>query len=103
MVAGEMWGQTAPVVKRAYLVGVSNLMVAEYLYQKEFGPPDDRQTVIQRLYEGVDDVTLDQVIERIDAWYQKNPDKLDTTVLEVVWLDLVRPNLPAARRYDSKP
>lgn len=100
-VDGKSWKKSAPILKRAYLVGVSNLMSAEYAYQQTFGPPPDRQTTVQRLYEEIDEVTLDGAIERIDKWYENHPDQLDTTVLEVIWLDMVRPNLPASRRYDE--
>lgn len=100
-VDGTMWKKSAPILKRSYLVGISNLLSAEYAYQKEFGPPPDRQTAIQRLYEEIDDVTLDQAIERVDAWYAANPEKMDMTVIEVIWLDMVRPNLPASRRYNQ--
>ena len=43
---------------------------------------------------------LDQVSERIDHWYEANPSKLDTAVLEVIWIDMVEPNLPAERQYE---
>jgi hypothetical protein len=98
-VDGTSWKKSAPVLKRAYLIGLSNLMSAEYAYQKEFGPPPDMQTSIQRLYEEIDEVTLDGAIDRIDQWYESHPDQLDMTVIEVIWLDMVRPNLPASRRY----
>ena len=100
-VDGESWKKSAPILKRAYLIGVSNLMSAEYAYQQEFGPPPVMQTAIQRLYEEIDDVTLDQAIERIDKWYEAHPDHLDTTVIEVIWLDMVRPNLPESKRHDT--
>lgn len=96
---GKLWKDSAPILKRTYLVGISNLMSAEYAYQKEYGPPPDDQTVIRRLYEEIDDLTLDGVVDRIDAWYTAHPDKQATTVLEVIWLDMVRPNLPESRRY----
>ena len=50
------------------------------------------------MYEGIDDVTLDEAIERIDAWYKKNTGRMDTAVMEVIWLDMVAPNLPARMR-----
>lgn len=59
---GTSWEKSAPILKRAYLIGFSNLMSTEYAYQKEFGPPADRQTTIRRLYEEIDDVTLDGAI-----------------------------------------
>lgn len=98
-VAGDAWMDSAPVLKRSYLIGVGNLLNAEYAYQKEFGPPSDKHSTIARFYEGIEDLSLDQVIDRIDAWYKKNPKKRDMTVLEVIWLDMVRPNLPESRLY----
>ena len=38
-VDGKAWKKSAPVLKRAYLIGLSNLMSAEYAYQQTFGPP----------------------------------------------------------------
>ena len=99
LVDGTMWKKSAPILKRTYLVGISNLMSAEYAVQKEFGPPPDDQTAIQRMYEEIDDMTLNEAVEQIDAWYAANPGKMDTTVLEVIWIDMVRPNLPESRRY----
>ena len=97
-VDGAHWRGSAAPVKRAYLIGVGNLLNAEYAYQQEKGPPPDGETTIQRFYEGIDDITLDAVVERIDRWYKEHPDQQETTVLEVIWLDMVEPNLPADRR-----
>jgi hypothetical protein len=93
LVDGEMWQATATPLKRAYLIGIANFLTTEYVFQKKNGFPPDSQSSTRVVYEGIDDVTLDQSIERIDGWYQKNPDKNDTTVLEVIWLDMVEPNL----------
>ena len=99
-VAGEAWLKSAAPLKRAYLIGIANLMSVEYAFQMETGPPPDNQTTIRRLFEEIDDVTLDETVDRIDQWYKKHPDKKDMTVLEVIWVDMVRPNLPASRSYE---
>jgi hypothetical protein len=91
-VDGEMWQATAAPLKRAYLIGVANFLSAEYVFQKKNGFPPDSQSSIRSAYEGIDDVTLDEAIARIDGWYAKNPEKNDTAVLEVIWLDMVEPN-----------
>jgi len=92
-VDGEMWKATATPLKRAYLIGIANFLSAEYAFQQKNGFPPSSQSSVQNAYEGIDDMTLDQSIERIDAWFAKNPGKQDTTVLEVIWLDMVEPNL----------
>ena len=43
---GKLWKDSAPILKRTYLIGISNLMSAEYAYQKEYGPPPDDQSPI---------------------------------------------------------
>jgi len=98
LVDGTMWLETSTELKRAYLIGVSNLLNIEYAYQMEKGPPPDMQTTIQRFYEGVEDLSLDQTIQRIDDWYKKNPTEKNRVVLEVVWIDMVEPNLPDHRK-----
>jgi len=99
-VDGESWKASAAPVKRAYLIGIGNYLNAEYAFQKTYGPPKDNQTTVQRMYEGIDDLTLDESVERIDRWYKANPDKQSWTVLEVIWVDMVEPNLPASRKYE---
>ena len=49
LVDGVMWKKSAPVLKRAYLVGMSNLLSSEYAVQQAFGPPPDSQTAGVRL------------------------------------------------------
>jgi hypothetical protein len=92
-VDGTMWKATATPLKRAYLIGIANFLSAEYAFQHKNGFPPSSQSSIQTVYEGIDDMTLDQSIARIDGWYVKNPGKDDTTVLEVIWLDMVEPNV----------
>lgn len=91
-VDGEMWNETAKPLKLAYLVGIANFLSAEYAFQKENGFPPDSKSSIRAAYEGIDEVTLDESISRIDSWYRNNPNKKKTTVLEVIWLDMVEPN-----------
>ena len=52
-VDGTMWKESAPILKRTYLVGISNLLAAEYLYQKEKGFPSDKKSSIRRVYDSI--------------------------------------------------
>ena len=98
LVNGEHWTKSSRAEKVAYIVGAGNLMVLEYLYQGEAKQkPTDDQTVIQRFYKGVDGLSLDELINRIDQWYSKHPDKLKEPVLVVVWHDIVEPNLASKK------
>jgi hypothetical protein len=93
-VDGEMWAASSDEEKLSYVVGLSNLLDAEYAFQQKSGnPPTDQQSFIAKLWENIDDLTLDQFIDRVDNWYANNPDNLDTVIIDVVWVDMVEPNL----------
>lgn len=98
LVDGKLWNKSTVVEKRSYLIGASNLLDVEYGYQQRSGqPPRDGQSIIRRLYEEVDEMTLDQVIERIDGWYRDHPGELHKAVLDVIWLDMVEKQRGASR------
>lgn len=95
---GGLWTKSSRAEKVAYIVGAGNMMVVEYLFQEAAKKrPSDDQTVIQRFYRGVDNLTLDDLIGRIDQWYKKNPDKLKEPVLVVIWQDVVEPKLASIK------
>ena len=89
---GELWKQQPKVVKQAWLVGVNNLIDAEYAYQMKFAKPKptNKQTLIQRMYTAGDGDTINQVIGKVDAWYEKHPKELKKAVLDVLWLIYVK-------------
>jgi hypothetical protein len=93
-VDGTMWGESSREEKVSYIVGLSNLLDAAYAYQQgSKNVPTGEQSFIGTLWTNIDDLTLDQCIDRIDSWYANNPDELDEPVLDVIWLDMVEPNL----------
>jgi hypothetical protein len=68
------------------------MIQAERAYRRETAP-DAPASLSDRTAQGIDDVSIDAVRERIDAWYAANPSRLETPVLGVIWIDLVNPEL----------
>lgn len=65
-------------------------MVVEYLFQEGANKkPTDDQTIIRRLYNAAEDVTPDGIIDQIDQWHEKHPDKMKEPMLVVIWQELV--------------
>ena len=92
LVDGKLWSKSSVDNKHSYLIGVSNLLDIEYGYQKVSKKPvTNDQSIIRRFYEDIDDMSLDEVTKRIDQWYQKHPDKLNKAVINVIWVDMVKP------------
>lgn len=92
IVTGEHWTKSSVDAKKAYLIGIANVVQVELAY---FGsnPPSDAQSFVPRMARGLKGQTLDSVREKLDAWYAANPGRQSRPVLEVVWAEIVVPGL----------
>ncbi len=80
--------------KVSYIIGLSHLLHAEYAYQQKSGnAPTDEQGFIATMWEKIEELTLDECIERLDRWYANNSSDMDTVVIDTIWVDMVEPNL----------
>jgi hypothetical protein len=94
IVTGEHWVKSTPEQKRAYLIGVANVLQIERAYHgRRNNPPSDDQSLIPRMAKGLSGTTLDGVSQGLDAWYAKNPEQLKRPVIEVIWFEMVVPGL----------
>jgi hypothetical protein len=96
LVNGDLWSKSTEQVKKAYLVGVANVLQVEVAYQAT-NKPTDGQSLVAREVKGLQGQTLDSVRSKLDAWYAANPDKLQRPVLETLWFEIVMPGLKQAK------
>jgi hypothetical protein len=91
-ITGEQWTKSSEDVKKAYLIGIANLLQVETAY---FGtnPPTDAQSFVPRMVRGLRGQTLDSVREALNRWYAENPSRLQRPVIETVWFEIVTPGL----------
>jgi hypothetical protein len=92
IVTGEHWTKSSDDAKKAYLIGIANLLQIETAY---FGsnPPTDAQSFVPRMVRGLRGQTLDGVRQALDRWYAANPGRLQRPVLETIWFEIVVPGL----------
>ena len=87
---GTLWGESSHVEKTAYLVGAGNFLTVEYVVQQQSeNQATDEQSSIRQFWDGLEDVSLDELIDAVDNFYQENPDKLTVPVLVVIWNSFV--------------
>lgn len=99
MVTGKQWTESDDSLKKAYLLGMANLLQVERAYQqhkKERGP-SDKQSLVPRIAKGLQNETLDSVRVTLDNWYAANPSRLDRPVVETLWYEIVVPGTKQAR------
>ncbi|MDM0019313.1 hypothetical protein [Variovorax saccharolyticus] len=92
LVTGEQWTTSSEAVKKAYLVGIANLVQVQSAYHAA-NPPPDAQSFVPRLAKGMQGQTLDSVREGLDRWYAANPTKLKRPVLDTIWFEMAVPGL----------
>jgi hypothetical protein len=92
MITGEHWTTSSEEMKKAYLVGIANVLQVETAYHAE-SPPTDTQSFVPRLVKGLQGQTLDSVREGLNRWYAENPDQLQRPVIETVWFEMAAPGL----------
>jgi len=96
IVNGELWTKSTEQVKKAYLVGIANVLQVETAYQAA-NKPSDTQSLVPRAAKGLQGQTLDTVREGLDRWYAANPSRLQRPVLETLWFEMVVPGLDKAK------
>ena len=92
LVTGEHWTKSTDEAKKAYLVGIANIVQVESAYSAP-NPPSDAQSVLPRLVKGLKGQTLDGVREALNKWYSAHPDRLQRPVIETIWFEMVVPGL----------
>ena len=89
-VDGNSWSDSSENEKISYIVGAADMLLLEYITQsKAETPVTDDQSSIRHFYEDIDELTANEVVAVVDAWYSANPDSQETPVLVVIWNELV--------------
>lgn len=94
IVTGEHWTKSSEEVKKAYLVGIANVIQIETAYHTS-NPPADAQSLVPRLAKGLKGSghTLASVQDGLNKWYASHPDQLRRPVIETLWFEMVVPGL----------
>ena len=92
LVTGEHWLKSTDQAKKAYLVGIANVVHLEMAYAAA-NPPSDAQSVLPRMVRGLKGQTLDSVRDALDRFYAANPHRMQQPVIETLWFELVVPGL----------
>ncbi|MBO9354600.1 hypothetical protein GG851_11420 [Bordetella petrii] len=99
IVTGTQWAASDANLKKAYLLGIANLLQVEHAYQQhnQRQNPRNTQSLIPQFATGLQTQTLDSVRERLDNWYTANPTRMDRPVIETLWFEIVVPGSKQAR------
>jgi hypothetical protein len=91
IVTGEQWTTSSDEAKKAYLVGVANMLEIERAYAGNTSA--NGKDIAPRFEKGMQGQTLDSVRQGLDNWYAANPTKIQHPVIETLWFEMVMPGL----------
>ena len=94
IVNGKHWQASSEKEKKAFLLGAATIIKLEHEVQGNEPLPKEK-SLIASWVAGLSKYTLTDVQLAVDAYYKNNPDKLERSVVEVVWYELTLPNLAA--------
>jgi hypothetical protein len=92
LITGEHWVKSTDEMKKAYLIGMANIVLVETAYEG-MNQPSDAQSILPRMVKGLKGHTLDSVRAALDKWYASHPDQLQRPVVETIWFEMVVPGL----------
>lgn len=94
VITGENWTATDSDSKLAFLMGIATMVKAE---QNLIGDPPPPGTVsyAPAIAKGIGNMTLTEIMNRLDEFYAGDPDNINIAVVTVIWENIVVPNLEA--------
>ena len=95
LVTGEHWMKSSEELKKAYLLGIANIVQIELAFEGQ-SPASDAQSILPRMVKGLKGETLDSVRDNLTKWYAAHPDRMQRPVIETLWFEMVVPGLKKA-------
>ena len=99
LLRGEQWQKMDYNSKVAFIWGAAHVVLIEKVLMEE-NPELRRENFSAKVVEARKTrvkagtaMTINEIISGIDQYYKDHPDKLETTVMEVIWNVMIKPNL----------
>jgi hypothetical protein len=92
LLTGITWISMSQDQKTAYIWGAGDVIDLEQELM-EIYPELKRDSFVSKSIEGIGDVTMNDIVSTVDSSYQKNPDKLNLSVIKVIWDIMIKPKL----------
>ena len=90
-VDGQVWMQSTEQEKEAFLFGAGSAIVLEYHVRDKHS--EAPSLFVRGWVEGLKDISWKELANRIDDYYRKNPEQMHKHVFEVIWQEVIMPNI----------
>jgi len=90
-VDGNVWMSSTDQEKNAFLFGAGSAVVLEYHIRDKHSEEPSR--FVKGWVDGLKDMSWTQLTHAVDQFYKSNPGKMNKHVFEVIWQEIIKPNL----------
>ncbi len=90
-VDGNVWMRTSDQERKAFLFGVGSAVAFEYhIRDKNHEKPSK---FVKGWFDALNDMRWSDLSNKITNYYAANPQQLNRLVFEVIWHEIIKPNL----------
>ena len=88
LVTGQHWTKASESEKKAFLVGVANVISIQYELRRNEGRP--QPDMINALLTNLQPMSLTDISKAVDDYYAAHPDQSSRSVIEVIVTDVAK-------------
>jgi len=92
MLDGKLWKEMTPDSKVAFIWGFGHVVTIENTLMEKY-PELKRDSFVAKTAEGMVGMPMKEVVEKIDAFYKENPQKIEDPVTKIIWDTMIKPNI----------
>jgi hypothetical protein len=92
LLTGKTWTNMSQDQKSAYIWGAGDIIDLEQEIM-EIYPELKRDSFVSKAVEGIGDVKINDIVSTVDSYYRVNPEKINLSVIRVVWDTMIKPNI----------
>ncbi|MDX2417345.1 MAG: hypothetical protein QNK19_07780 [Xanthomonadales bacterium] len=93
IINGGHWVSSSLEQKRAFLFGIGNMLEIEQAMAGDHYEAMRGHSIVHVLLEGLSGISIADLVMQLDQYYAERPENMNKAVIEVLYVDMAKPNL----------
>lgn len=93
IINGGHWVTSTMEQKRAFLFGIGNMLEIEQAMAGDHYEAMREHSIVPVLLEGLSGISIADLVLQLDKYYDQHPQNMNKAVIEVLYVDMAKPNL----------
>lgn len=89
---GDLWQKMTHDEKVAFIWGFGHVVSIEHYLMEKY-PELKRDSFVEKAVEGMDNTPMNEVVARVNRYYEMHTDDIGKPVTSVLWDTMIRPNI----------